>query len=140
MDAMNLRDHPRYQDVVDAPEGVVAGLAAAVIAAVTLVCGWLFLENAGWLTVLPSSFLVGVLTALASRKHPVGYAVLIVLVAAALGIVPFGGDPYGYYFLFWLSAALPIGLALAIFGALCTSTIRRYLRGRQARALFGGLL
>jgi hypothetical protein len=140
MDAMNMRDHPRYRDVVDAPEGAVAVLAAGVVAAGALLCGWLFLKTDGWLTALASPFLVGVLTGFASRKHPVGYAVLIVLLAAGLGVVQFGGDTYGYYFLFWLDAALPIGLGLTIFGALCTSTIRRYVRGRRARALFGGLL
>jgi hypothetical protein len=117
----------------DVGRGWVA-FAIGLLSAVTLYCIGMAVEKSYQPAIFCSPFFVGAIVGLFAGAHAVRNAIVTVLVALGLAIVTLQEGVICCLF------ALPLVLPVTILGALCTSTIRRWVRGRNARAAVWSLL
>jgi uncharacterized protein YndB with AHSA1/START domain len=123
-----------YEDVLRAPGRPGLAIAVGLLSAVTLYCSGMALEKSYEPAIFCSPFFVGAIVGLFDVEHPVRNALTTVLVGLGVAILTMREG------VVCCLMALPLVLPVTIVGALCTSTLRRYMRGRRARAAFGGFL
>jgi len=131
---------PHQTDVIlRAPSRGALALSVGFLTAAIVGCAGLVLAKAPWATLFFLPLFVGAVVGLCSADHPVRGSLLAVLAAMLLFIVCCGVR-YGLPDTLWgaalVSFSLPLVVPETIIGALCTATIRRYLRGRRAHAAF----
>jgi hypothetical protein len=134
MDAMNVTEQPEYRDLVDAPAGSVVVLIVGLLSAVTLYCTGQVLQKSYQPAMFCSPFFVGAIVGLFAIRHPVRAAIKTVFVALLLSVFALREG------VICCIMVLPVVVPVTILGAVCTSSIGRYVRGRRARAVLGTLL
>jgi len=117
-----------------APQRATMVCSAGILAAVTLYCTGEALTKCYGPALFCSPLFVGAIVGLLSGRRPVRNAIYTVLIALAIAIISFREGLVCCLF------SLPLVMPEAIVGALCGWTIRRYVRGRRARAAIGGTL
>ena len=125
---------PEHRDVIRMPGRTGLALAIGLLSAVSLYCTGMAFEKSYQPAIFCSPFFVGAIVGLFSIEHPVRTAFITLMAALGIAIVTLHEGVVCCLF------ALPLLIPVTILGALCTSTIRRYVRGRNARAVLWSLL
>jgi hypothetical protein len=134
MDAMNAPDGPTSDDYLRAPSHRAVAIATGLLAAVTLYCSGMALEKSYAPAVFCSPFFVGAIVGLFSVRNPVRGALNTMLIALGLSVITLREG------VVCCLMAMPFVLPVTIVGAVCTSTLRRHVRARRARAALGAIL
>jgi uncharacterized protein YndB with AHSA1/START domain len=121
-------------DYLRAPGRGALVLAAGLLSAVVLYCSGMALEKSYQPAVFCSPFFVGAIVGLFSYRNPVRSSISTILMALGVSILTLREG------VVCCVMALPFVLPVTILGAVCGSTLRRYVRGRRARAALWPLL
>ena len=126
---------PRRVDAwLRAPTRGGIAFAVGLVAAVLLYCGARAFGKSYSEAFFCSPFFVGAVIGVLGPRHPIRNALYTVLAALALGIVTLQEGVVCVLF------ALPLVVPETILGALCGSTIRRYVHDRRRRVGIAALL
>lgn len=132
--------HHHVEVLEKAPPRGAMVLSAGLIAGVAATCGGLASAETYFPTIFCLPFFLGALVGLCSIDHPVRSSLLTVLVATLilfLGLFVRYGLYETLYVVMYAAFTLPLVVPETIIGALCASTIRRYVRGRRAYTALG---
>jgi hypothetical protein len=127
-------DPAAIDEYLKGPRTGAAVCSAGVLAAVVLYCTGQALTKCYGPALFCSPLFVGAIVGVLSFRRPVRNAIYTVLVALLIAIISFKEGIVCSLF------SLPLVMPEAIVGALCGSTIRRYVRDRRARAAVLGTL
>jgi uncharacterized protein YndB with AHSA1/START domain len=134
MTRVSVTARPEYEDYLRAPTRTALVLATGLLSAVVLYCSGMALEKSYQPAIFCSPFFVGAIVGLFSYRNPVRGSIYTMLVALAVAVLTLREG------VVCCLMALPFVLPITILGAVCGSTLRRYVRGRRALAALWSLL
>ena len=131
---MDLTQEPASSALVaigKAPSRAGMGITVGFLVAAIVYCVGQVLTKSTFAAIFCSPLFVGAIVGLLTVKHPIRNAFHVVLLVLVLATAKY--HEAVVYALF----TLPFVIPETILGALCGWTIRRYIRGRRARAVIG---